>query len=149
MIIPAGHQPIKSSPVCMYDSRLGLSVAINRSSFRQHHSLAFVCWACVQNVCTVLVTSLVTIIFLYACKSWTLTAELHRRIRAMEMRCYRKILRISYKDYVTNGEVGVKIQQAIGPHEDPPDHRKEIQIEVVWTCLLFIRFGQNHLAGNS
>ena len=36
----------------------------------------------------------------------------------MEMRCYRKILHISYKDYVTNKEVRAKIQQAIGPHED-------------------------------
>ena len=62
--------------------------------------------------------SLVTSIFLYACESWTLTAELPRRIQAMEMRCYRKILRISYKDYVTNEEVRAKIQQAIGPHED-------------------------------
>ena len=36
----------------------------------------------------------------------------------MEMRCYRKILRISYKDHVTNEEVRAKIQQAIGPHVD-------------------------------
>ena len=36
----------------------------------------------------------------------------------MEMRCYRKILRISYKDHVTNEEVPAEIQQAIGPHED-------------------------------
>ena len=35
----------------------------------------------------------------------------------MEMRCYRKILHISYKDHVTNEEVRAKIQQAIGPHE--------------------------------
>ena len=35
----------------------------------------------------------------------------------MEMRCYRKILHISYKDHVTNEEVCAKIQQAIGPHE--------------------------------
>ena len=34
------------------------------------------------------------------------------------MRYYRKILRISYKDRVTNEEVLAKIQQAIGPHED-------------------------------
>ena len=34
------------------------------------------------------------------------------------MMCYRKILRISYKDHVTNEEVRAKIQQAIGPHED-------------------------------
>ena len=31
----------------------------------------------------------------------------------------------------------------------PPDHHKETQIEVVWTCLLFIRSGQNHLARHS
>ena len=62
--------------------------------------------------------SLVTSIFLYACESWTLTAELQRRIQAVEMKCYRKILRISYKDHVTNEEVRAKIQQAIGPHED-------------------------------
>ena len=62
--------------------------------------------------------SLVTSIFLYACESWTLTAELQRRIQAMEMRCSRKILRISYKDDVTNEEVRAKIQQATGPHED-------------------------------
>ena len=36
----------------------------------------------------------------------------------MEMRCYRKILHISYKDPVTNEEVRAKIQQAIRPHED-------------------------------
>ena len=36
----------------------------------------------------------------------------------MAMRCYRKILRISYKDHVTNEEVRAKIQRAIGPHED-------------------------------
>ena len=34
------------------------------------------------------------------------------------MRCYRKILHISYKDHVTNEEVRAKIHQAIGPHED-------------------------------
>ena len=34
------------------------------------------------------------------------------------MRCYRKILHISYKDHVTNDGVRAKIQQAIGPHED-------------------------------
>ena len=53
-----------------------------------------------------------------ACESWILTAELQRRIQAMDMRCYRKILRNSYKDHVTNEEVRAKIQQTNGPHED-------------------------------
>ena len=62
--------------------------------------------------------SCVTSIFLYACESWTLTAELQRRIQAIKMRRYCKILHVSYKDHVTNEEVHAKIQQAIGPHED-------------------------------
>ena len=65
-----------------------------------------------------LMRSLGTSIFLYARESWTLTAELQRKIQAMEMKCYHKILCISYKDHVTNEEVCAKIQQAIGPHED-------------------------------
>ena len=35
----------------------------------------------------------------------------------MEMRCYHKILHISYKDHVTNEKVHAKIQQAIEPHK--------------------------------
>ena len=34
------------------------------------------------------------------------------------MRCFHKILRILYKDHVTNKEVRAKIQQATGPHKD-------------------------------
>ena len=59
-----------------------------------------------------LMRSLVTSIFLYACESWTLTAQL-QRIQAMEKQCYRKILHISNKDHVTNEETHAKIQQAM------------------------------------
>ena len=31
----------------------------------------------------------------------------------------------------------------------PPDHRKEMQTAVVWSCLPFIRSGQNHLTSLS
>ena len=91
--------------------------------------------------------SLVTSIFLYACESWTLTAELQRRIQAMEMKCCRKILHISYKDHVTNEEVHAKIQQAIGPHEDLLTIIKRRKLQ--WYGHVFIRFGQNHLARHS
>ena len=77
-----------------------------------------------------LMRSLVTSIFLYACELWTLTAELQRRIQAMEMRFYRKIIHISYiQNHVTNKEVRAKIQQAIGPHEDllPIVNRRKLQ----------------------
>ena len=96
-----------------------------------------------------LMCSLVTSIFLYACESWILTAQLQRRIQAMEMRCYCKILRISYKDPVTNEEVRAKIQQVIGPHKDLLTIVKRLQTAVVWTCLPIIRSGQNHLARHS
>ena len=95
-----------------------------------------------------LMRSLVTSIFLYACESWTLTAELQRRIQAMKMRCYRKILHISYKDHVTNEEVCAKIQQATGPHEDLTIV-KRLKTAVVWSCVPFIRSGQSHLARHS
>ena len=92
-----------------------------------------------------LMCSLVTSIFLYACESWTLTAQLEREIRAMEIRCYCKISRISYKDCYQLGN----------PCQDPedngttwrPDHRKETQIAVVWTCLPSSGLAQTILQG--
>ena len=48
-------------------------------------------------------------IFLYACDTWTLITEL----QAMEMRCYQKILFISYKNHVINEEIHNRIQQAM------------------------------------
>ena len=65
-----------------------------------------------------LMRSLVISIFLYACESWTLTAELEKRTQAFEMRCYRRLLNISYKDHGTNEEVCRKIQAAIGEYDE-------------------------------
>ena len=65
-----------------------------------------------------LMRTLILSTFLYACESWTLTAEIERRIQALEMRCYRRLLNISYKDHVTNEEVGNRIQNAVGVHDD-------------------------------
>ena len=65
-----------------------------------------------------LMRSLVISILLYACESWTLTAELEKRTQAFEMRCYRRILNILCKDHVTNEEVRRKIQAAIGEYDE-------------------------------
>ncbi|PIK46132.1 endonuclease-reverse transcriptase [Apostichopus japonicus] len=65
-----------------------------------------------------LMRSLVTSIFLYACESWTLTADIERRIQAVEMRCFRRLLNISYRDHISNQEVRNRIGQAIGPYDD-------------------------------
>ena len=65
-----------------------------------------------------LTRSLAMSIFLYACETWTLTAEIERRIQTYEMRCFRKLLDISYRDHITNEEVKARIGNAIGPYED-------------------------------
>ena len=65
-----------------------------------------------------LMRSLVISIFLYACETWTLTAELEKKIQATEMRCFRRLLGIFYRDHVTNEEVRNRISRAIGPYED-------------------------------
>ena len=36
-----------------------------------------------------LMRSLAMSIFLYACETWTITADIERRIQALEMRCFR------------------------------------------------------------
>ena len=57
--------------------------------------------------------SLVISLFLYACESLTMAAELKKITQVFEMRCYQRLLNISYKDHVTNEEVRRKIQAAI------------------------------------
>ena len=61
---------------------------------------------------------LVISIFLYASESWTLTAGLWTRMQSFEMRCYRRLVNVSYKDHVTNKEVRRKILAAIGEYDE-------------------------------
>ena len=65
-----------------------------------------------------LMRTLILSTFLNACGRWTLTGEIQRRIQALEMRCYKRLLIISYKDHVTNEEARNRIQNAIGVHDD-------------------------------
>ena len=66
----------------------------------------------------ILTRSLAMSIFLYACETWTITADTDRRIQALERRCFRKLLGISYSDHITNEEVKARIGNALGPYED-------------------------------
>ena len=95
--------------------------------------------------------SLVTSILLYACNHGPSQQSSKQEIQAMEIRCYRKILRISYKDRLTNEERGSPRQDPADNRTilRPPEHRKETQTAVVWSCLPFIRSGKNHLARHS
>ena len=65
-----------------------------------------------------LMRALILSTFLYACESWSLTAEIEGRIQALEVRCYRRLLNISNKEHVTNEEVRNRIQNATGVHDD-------------------------------
>ena len=47
-----------------------------------------------------------------------LTANIERKIQALEIICFRKLLGISYRDHITNEEVKARIGNAIGPYED-------------------------------
>ena len=94
-----------------------------------------------------LMRTLILSTFLYACESWTLTAEIDRRIQALEMRCYRRLLNISYKDHVTNEEVRNWIQNAIAWWS--PNHGKETETQMVWPHLKILWHGEDNSTGDS
>ena len=62
--------------------------------------------------------SLVTSIFLYAGEMSTITADIERRVQSLEIRYFRKLLGILYRDPITNEEVKTRAGNAIGPYED-------------------------------
>ena len=47
-----------------------------------------------------------------------LDCRVRENTQAFEMRCYRRLLNISYKDHLTNEEVCRKIQVAIGEYDE-------------------------------
>ena len=63
-----------------------------------------------------LMRCLVMSILLYPCETSTLKADIERRVLAMEMRCFRKILGISYIDHITNEKMKIRTENAIGPY---------------------------------
>ncbi|KAK2181980.1 hypothetical protein NP493_372g01013 [Ridgeia piscesae] len=77
-----------------------------------------------------LMRSLVMSIFLYAYESWTLTADTERRIQAMEMRCLRKLLGITYRNHISNERCEQNSASHWAPRR-PLAHSKATQIEMV------------------
>ena len=65
------------------------------------------------------------------------------------MRCYHKILRISYKDRVANEKVRAKIQRAIGPHKDLLTVVRRCKMQWIGYDFPFIWSDQNHFARDS
>ena len=64
-----------------------------------------------------LLHSLVSSIFLYACETWKIKKELQRRTTAIDFKCLR-LLKISYKDRITNKEVRNRVFMIIVNHKD-------------------------------
>ena len=48
---------------------------------------------------------------LYAAETWTINKEVEKRIHAFEMWLFRKMLRISYQEHITNEEVLRRVQE--------------------------------------
>ena len=56
-------------------------------------------------------------ILLYGCESWTLTADLERRIQAVKNKCCRRMFSISYREHKTNEYVWQQVNILGGRQE--------------------------------
>ena len=68
-----------------------------------------------------------------AYESWTLSAEIKRRISALEMRCCQRLL---------NEEICSRIQAATGVH-----HGEEMETQMVWPHIKFLWHGEGNSVG--
>eukprot|EP00794_Sanderia_malayensis_P013516 gene13516-biopygen10785 len=64
-----------------------------------------------------LMRALVTAVALYGCEAWTLSKQLEKKITAFEMRCFRRLLGIHWRDHRTNVSVIEEIETKIGNFE--------------------------------
>ena len=60
-----------------------------------------------------LVNNLIFSVFLYGCESWTIRKKERKKIDALELWCWRKLLKISWIDKITNANVLAQIQPVI------------------------------------
>ena len=81
-----------------------------------------------------LMRSLAMSIFLYAYETWTITADIERRIQALDKRCFRKLLSISCRDHITNEEVTASEKR---------------QTKVVWARHKITSTDQDYPTGNN
>ena len=65
-----------------------------------------------------LMCSLVNSVFLYACETLNPNSRVREKGPGFEMRCFRRLIGISYKNHITNEEVRNRIKQASGLYED-------------------------------
>ena len=61
-----------------------------------------------------LLRALITSIFLYGCETWTVTAEMEKRINAFEMNCMRRLLQVHYTSHTSNIQIQELMEHHIG-----------------------------------
>ena len=88
--------------------------------------------------------ALVFSILQHACKMWTLTAQLQKKIWVMKLRYFYKILGISFIEHITNEQVSKTISHHISLYEGPPDNDYEEEIDIVRPCNKIKWPCQNH-----
>src|SRR5437867_2922723 len=54
----------------------------------------------------------------YGCESWTWNKAMHKKVNAFEFWCYRRILKISWRDKVKNEEILKRLQKRLHFVED-------------------------------
>ena len=87
-----------------------------------------------------LVNALVFPIVLYGCESWAMTKADRRRIDAFELWCWRRVLRISWTDRVTNKTVLTRASPKMSL-KAMALKLKPLTIQTVWSMLKLSYFG--------
>ena len=64
-----------------------------------------------------LLRALVASVFLYGCETWTLNAEMEKRINAFEMNCMRRLLQVHYTSHTSNKQIRELMLSYIGEHD--------------------------------
>ena len=54
----------------------------------------------------------------YGCESWTWNKEMRKKVNAFEFWCYRRMLKISWRDKVKNEEILKRLQKRLHFVED-------------------------------
>ena len=53
--------------------------------------------------------AMVTTILLCGCESWNVTEKIWKRVDAFEMKCYRRVLGLSWKEHKTNDYIWERV----------------------------------------
>jgi hypothetical protein len=126
------HPPIKMNDVCLEEVNtfkyLGATLSSDGKSITEIKNRMALATAALSNLTTLwksrkikfkvkfkLYNSLVLSVLLYGCESWTLVAESERRLQAFEMKCFRRMLGISYRERKTNEYVNMQVRSLAGP----------------------------------